>query len=213
LLITTIQAFLTAQTALTGLPLLLFLAFATTTLLVSLTTCVLLGLLASLAFTSFVVGFALLFVVPTVLVASCSATFIFIWAFVGYVILRRLNEGEAPAKPGTRVGDKLQGLTGGRLGLWIGDGAPEDGRKKTVEVGTSPTAMGQSGVARHEDRDEASHQKGAGHVNGAQPSNSYVEWETKWSDGVQQQPVILETGNTYEILKKVSVVPRHAKIY
>ncbi|KAL6703118.1 hypothetical protein ACN47E_010180 [Coniothyrium glycines] len=199
-----LAAFLTAQAALTGIPLILFLAFAATTLLVSLTTCVLLGLLAALAFTSLVVGFALLFVVPTVIIASCSATFIFIWGFVGYIILRKLNEGEAPAKPGTRVGDGLQRLTGGRLGLWVGDGASEDGRKKNPKTNTPSTARGQGRVDGYENRHRASHEENDGPLNGDHASDGYVEWDRKWDNGAQPQSVILETGNTYEVLKKES---------
>lgn len=111
----------------------------------SLTTCLLLGILAALTFTFFVVGFALLFVIPTILFASCSATFIFIWSFAGYLVLRRFNDGEAPAKPGTRVGDKLQGLTGGRLGLWIGDGAGEEKGDGAVEVGKKSATSSEVG--------------------------------------------------------------------
>ncbi|CAO2649662.1 Nn.00g070470.m01.CDS01 [Neocucurbitaria sp. VM-36] len=175
-----LAAFLATQAALTGLPLILFLAFATTTLLVSLTTCLLLGLLAALAFTFFVVGFALLFVVPTVFLASCSATFIFIWGFIGYVILRRLNEGEAPAKPGTRVGDKLHGLTGGRLGLWIGDEvADSDGTKISA-------AKGHAGPGER---------KNASGINGSH------DWEEKWTNGVKKDQQEPRPSNPYEVLK------------
>jgi hypothetical protein len=96
-------AFLATQAALAGLPLVLFFAFAAATLLVSLTTCLLLGLIISLIVTFFVVSFTLLFVVPTVFIASCSATFIFIWGFVGYISLRKFNERGASTKPSARV--------------------------------------------------------------------------------------------------------------
>ena len=189
-----LQAFLAAQAVLAGLPIILFLAFGITTLLVSLTTCLLLGILAALTVTFFIVGITLIFVVPTVFIASSSATFIFIWGLVGYTILRRLNGGQPPSKRGTQVGDKLQGLTGGRLGLWIGDGAKDR----------------QAGITIETPRDGGEHHQGvrrdnnADHVNASNGDNGTIEWEKKWDSGVQQQPVMLETGNTYEILKVVS---------
>ncbi|KAF1850829.1 uncharacterized protein K460DRAFT_391238 [Cucurbitaria berberidis CBS 394.84] len=195
-----LAAFLAAQIALTGLPLVLFLAFATTTLIVSVTTCILLGLLAALAFTFLLVGFALLFVVPTVFLASCSATFVFIWGFVGYIILRRLNEGEAPGKRGTRVGDKLQGLTGGRLALWIGDGEAEGGDDKAVEVGQIPIAKSQVRIDGGQGRDSASLQGNGGHANGV---NDTHEWEDKWTNGARKDS---EIGNPYEVLKEEELI-------
>lgn len=200
----TVKAFLTAQAALTGLPLVIFLAFAVTTLLVSLTSCILLGLLVSLAFTFCLVGFALLFVVPTVLIASCSATFVFIWGFVGYVVLRSLNGGEAPAERGTRVGDGLQRLTGGRLGTWVDNNATQNARRKNADAG-------QNSASRHEtdDRRQDSarvvREGSSANVNGDNSSTGYVEWENKWDNGVQPQTVVLETSNPYDALKTVSM--------
>ncbi|KAI8940822.1 hypothetical protein NX059_002084 [Plenodomus lindquistii] len=185
-------AFLAAQAVLAGLPLVLFLAFATTTLLVSLTTCLLLGLLAALAFTFVVVGFALIFVVPTVFIASCSATFIFIWGLVGYAVLRRLNGGEAPSKRGTRMGDKLYGLTEGKTGLRIGGQDIKDTAKASAKK------SGVDGTASHHD---GSHQEKGEHVNGVNGHHESLEWEQKWDNGVQSQPVVLEVDNPYEVLK------------
>jgi len=193
-------AFLTIQAALVGLPLILFIAFAVTTLLVSLTTCVLLGLLVSFATTFVVIGFALLFVIPTIFVASCSATFIFIWGLVGYIILRRLNEGEAPAKPGTRVGDTLQALTGGRSAYWLGDEASAEGSNNRGKVdhgsssqgGTAGTGDFQSGGTKHSGD--------GGPVNGVNGTHGTIEWDKKW-DGVKTEPVVLDTENVFEVLK------------
>lgn len=199
--LTRCQAFLAIQIILTGIPLLLFVAFAITTLLVSLTTCILLGILTALAFTFIVVGLALIFVVPTVFLASCSATFIFVWSFAGYLILRRFNDGEAPGKPGTRVGDKLQGLTGGRLGLWIGDAAGEERDEGFVEVGKAAGPEGQVGGHAVEDRGGASREGGRRVVNGV---NGVHDWEEKWSNGSRKETHDLETDNVYENLKVVS---------
>ncbi|RMZ73270.1 heterokaryon incompatibility [Pyrenophora seminiperda CCB06] len=193
-------AFLITQAALVGLPLILFIAFAVTTLLVSLTTCLLLGLLVSLATTFLVVGFALLFVIPTVFVASCSATFIFIWGFVGYLVLRRLNEGEAPAKPGTRVGDTLQALTGGRSAYWLGDEASAQGSKHGGKVGhVSYSEGGTAGTGNFQSR-ATKYPGDDGPVNGVNGTHGVIEWEKKW-DGVKTEPVVLETDNVFEVLK------------
>ncbi|KAF1837873.1 hypothetical protein BDW02DRAFT_565603 [Decorospora gaudefroyi] len=201
-------AFLATQAAVAGLPLILFLAFAATTLLVSLSTCLLLGLLAALAFSFLVLGFALLFVVPTVFVASCSATFIFIWGFVGYVILRRLNEGEAPAKPGTRVGDKLKGLTGGRSALWFGRQTSAQGHSASGEsnhdgnhVDHGSVNQGRVGGGGDAHPRVSAHRSDGGVVNGVNGATGSLEWERKWANGVQTQPVVLETENTFEVLK------------
>ncbi|KAF1933627.1 uncharacterized protein M421DRAFT_415974 [Didymella exigua CBS 183.55] len=110
-----IASFLAAQTALAGLPILLFLVFAAATLIVSLFTFVLLGVIAALVFTLFTTGFALLLVVPIVFIGSCTASIAFVWGLIGYIVLQRLNGGETPVQPGTKVGDSLNALTGGRL--------------------------------------------------------------------------------------------------
>jgi len=193
-------AFVTTQAALVGLPLILFIAFIVTTLLVSLTTCLLLGLFVSLSTTFLVVGFALLFVIPTVIVASCSATFIFIWGLVGYVILRRLNEGEAPAKPGTRVGDTLQALTGGRSAYWLGNEASAQGSDNRGKVDHGSSSQGgAAGTGDFQSR-VSKHPGDGGPVNGVNGTHGVIEWEKKW-DGVKNEPVVLETDNVFEVLE------------
>lgn len=94
---------------------LLFLAFAIATLFASLVTCVLLGVFAAFVFTFFVTGFALLFVAPVVVVGSCTASTFFFWGLVGYLLLQRINGGETPVRPGTKIDDTLNKLTSGRL--------------------------------------------------------------------------------------------------
>ncbi|EMD67802.1 hypothetical protein COCSADRAFT_34587 [Bipolaris sorokiniana ND90Pr] len=135
-----IAAFLTTQAAFTGIPLVLFLAFAAVTLLVSLTTCLFLGLLVSLSITFFVVGLALIFVVPTVFIASFSAIFIFIWGLAGFIILRKFNERGASAKPSTRFGDAVKNGNAAGTGETYaddptssGDGGPVSRVHGTVE--------------------------------------------------------------------------------
>ncbi|KAJ4379314.1 hypothetical protein N0V86_005359 [Didymella sp. IMI 355093] len=103
-----LATFLTAEAALAGFPILLFLAFATATLVVSVITCVLLGVIAALAFTLFTTGFALLFVVPIVFIGSCTASLVFVWSLIGYLVLQRINGGETPIQPGTKLIEQIQ---------------------------------------------------------------------------------------------------------
>lgn len=192
-----LASFLAVQAGMAGLPLVLFLAFATTTLLVSLSTCLLLGLLAALAFTFFIIGFALIFVVPTVFIASCSATFVFIWGFLGYAILRRLNGGEAPVKRGTRVGEKLHQLKEGRVS--DSQGGEDNQSKAVTSYKTSSKKNGVTGNGT-----EAPHatlrQMNGKHTNGVNSDNT-VEWEHTWDRGVQLQPVVVAVDNPFEPLR------------
>jgi hypothetical protein len=74
-----------------------------------------LGVIAAFVFTLFVTGFALLVVVPVAFIGSCTASVAFVWGLIGYLVLQQINGGETPAQPGTKVGDTLNVLTGGRL--------------------------------------------------------------------------------------------------
>lgn len=111
------------------------------------------------------------------------------------MILRKLNEGKALDQRGTRVGDKLQGLTGGRagrLGLWAGDGTSDSTDKKTVEANQS------SGF---EDHRGSSHHGNGRYVNGV---NGTLEWEEKWTNGAIKEQQDVGDGNPFEVLKVVS---------
>ncbi|KAF3053361.1 hypothetical protein E8E11_011640 [Didymella keratinophila] len=129
-------SFLAAQTALAGLPILLFFAFAAATLVISLVTCVVLGVIAAFVFTLFVTGFALLFVVPVAFIGSCTASVAFVWGLIGYLVLQQINGGETPVQPGTQVGDTLNVLTGGRLRDLV-DRADSDPQQKELAVDSS----------------------------------------------------------------------------
>jgi hypothetical protein len=170
-----VQTFLAAQTALLGVPLLLFIAFAVSTLFISLSTCLFFAVTAALVYTFFAVGIALLFLIPTLFLASFAASCFFLWGLVVYLILQRFNEGEAPAKPGTRVGDTIHGLTGGRLD-WMVD--RDDAEK--VEIGTTQDAPHTNGNTDYHGGGNPSRQGGDGHVIGG-------EWEAKWAHGTQQK--------------------------
>lgn len=112
---------------------------------------------------------------PTLFVASFAATCAFLWGLGVYAVLQRFNEGEAPGKRGTRVGDTLHGLTGGRLG-WMVDGAGEG----EVHVGQTQGGKGTNGSKGHERGRGASGKEGGGVVNG-----NGKGWEDKWALGVK----------------------------
>ena len=103
--------------ALTGVPLGLFILFTITIALFAIIVGLLLGLLAAVLFIVFAVGTALLFVLPTIFFTTMAATFLFLWGFGGYYILRWANgdKKDQPAPEGGAIGDKLNNLTGGRL--------------------------------------------------------------------------------------------------
>ncbi|KAF3042181.1 hypothetical protein E8E12_008690 [Didymella heteroderae] len=145
------SSFLAAQTALSGIPILLFLAFAAATLVVSLATCVFLGVIAAFVFTLFVTGFALLFVVPIVFIGSCTASIAFVWGLIVYLVLQRINGGETPVQPGTKVGDTLNVLTGGRLRNTV-DRADSDSQQEQLAVDSSQdnkVSLGSQGQRGH----------------------------------------------------------------
>jgi hypothetical protein len=112
--------------------------------------------------------------IPTLFAASFAASCFFLWGLAVYLILQRFNDGEAPGKRGTRVGDKLQGLTGGRLD-WMVDG--EDTKKVgIVKIVNVPHSNGGGG---YYDGSNETRQEGDGFVNSG-------EWEAKWARGTQE---------------------------
>ncbi|KAF2474100.1 uncharacterized protein BDR25DRAFT_280824 [Lindgomyces ingoldianus] len=168
-----LAAFLTTQIVLTGFPLLLFVAFTLTIFLFSLIVALVLGLLAAVLFTVFMVGVALLVVLPTVFMTTFSASFLFLWGLGGYYILKWFNEGDAPAPEGSAIGDKINSLTGGRMS-WFMDGA----RKKQDDART--------GV------DQTPKVHGSEESNGGMPDvkkhvNEGKEQVTKQADGVTKR--------------------------
>jgi hypothetical protein len=132
-----------------------------------------------LFYTAFAAGIALFFLVPTLFIASFTASCFFVWGLVVYLVLQRFNDGEAPGKPGTRVGDKLHGLTGGRLG-WMVEGEDQ-----------KPVQMGQT---QDDARTNGNKGQGRGRDTSGQESDGYVNgkgWESKWAEGSRPQKELL----------------------
>lgn len=95
-----------------------------------------LGVAAASVFTLFVTGFALLFVVPIVFIGSCTASVAFAWGLIGYLVLQRINGGEAPVRTGIKDGDTSTVLTGGRLRDLV-DRAVSDSQQKGLAIDSS----------------------------------------------------------------------------
>jgi hypothetical protein len=146
-----------------------------------------------LIYTFFAVGIALLFLIPTLFVASFAASCFFLWGLVVYLILQRFNEGEAPGKPGTRVGDKVHGLTGGRLS-WMVDGEDTKLMRTTDDFDNAHT----NGSNGYHDGGSAARQGGDGFVNAA------GEWEAKWARGTQQRQKEFANGVDIKVDEVVS---------
>jgi len=152
-----LAAFLTTQIVLTGFPLLLFATFSVTVFLFALIAALLIGVLAAVLFTVLMVGVALLVILPVVFFTTFSATFIFLLGLGGYYVLKWINEGETP--DGMAIGDKLNKLTGGRMG-WLIDGA----RKKAND---GPTGVDQTPKMHGNEEDVKTPQKKAPGQNGS----------------------------------------------
>lgn len=132
-----------------------------------------LGIIAAFIFTFLITGIALLFLVPIVIVGSCTASVIFFWGLVGYLVLRRINGGETPVQPGTKVGDSLNMLTGGRLQDLVDRSDPDLQQERLAQNSSQDEVL-------HMDREDGSEGYGThrgspcgrrhGHTNGLSDS-------------------------------------------
>ncbi|KAJ4322174.1 hypothetical protein N0V94_002522 [Neodidymelliopsis sp. IMI 364377] len=206
-----LASFLAAQLAFAGLPVLLFVTFAVSTLVVSLITCLLLGLIAALIFTLFTTGFALLFVLPIVFIGSCTASTTFVWGFVGYLVLKRINGGETPVKSGTKVGDTMNKLTGGRLRSLVDD-ANADTKQERLALDSSPNkeiAFGRDhGHTEHKTRIGSPHRRHHGQANGSGYSGEVGQENSangtrSTEAGMRDHPEIMTTGHGPAVVRIV----------
>ncbi|KAK7534385.1 uncharacterized protein J3D65DRAFT_633314 [Phyllosticta citribraziliensis] len=110
-----LAGFLLAQLALSGFPLIMFGVFTVTVFVFSLIVALLVGVLVALLFTAFMVGVALLVVLPTTFITTLGASFVFLWGLGGYYLVKWFNQSDGPAPDGSAIGDKLNNLTGGRM--------------------------------------------------------------------------------------------------
>jgi len=128
--------------ALTGIPLFLFVLFSLSVFLFALIVGLVVGLLAAIAFTLFMVGTALLLVFPTIFFTTMAATFLFLWGLGGYYILKWANSDGSSDGQGNKsgqeggggpsIGDRLNYFTGGRLTGFM-DAAKKEESKKDIK--------------------------------------------------------------------------------
>ncbi|CAI6333403.1 unnamed protein product [Periconia digitata] len=133
-----LATFAAAQFALSGLPLLLFITFCTTSLLISVVAALLIGLVVALLATLLMVGIALVVFLPTIFFTTFVATFLFLVAVCGYYALKWINGGRSPTTEGTLIGEKINHLSGGRV-KWLNDRLHEkqesaEGRAVKIEL-------------------------------------------------------------------------------
>ncbi|KAF2115077.1 hypothetical protein BDV96DRAFT_92746 [Lophiotrema nucula] len=178
-----LAAFLTTQIVLTGFPLLLFITFTVTVFLFSLIVALIIGLLAAVLFTIFMIGVALIVVLPTIFMTIFTASFLFLWGLGGYYLLKWFNDGDAPAPEGTAIGDKINSLSGGRLS-WLTDGAKKKVDDAHTGVDQTPKTHGND-----ENGSAKSTGKSSGTDNQKKEQKEHKEngTPTKTTDGVQKR--------------------------
>ncbi|GAB7357375.1 hypothetical protein MBLNU459_g8318t1 [Dothideomycetes sp. NU459] len=178
-----VSAFLLTNFVLTGPPLFLFVLFTITVLIFSIVVALVVGLLFAVGFTLFAVLTALFVLFPTVFFTTLAATFFFLWGLGGYYILKWFNKGESPAPEGSAIGDKLNSLTGNRLGFLM------DNARDTQANGSAATA---------------NHKKTDGDAAAAAPNGKPKQIEPKTNgtptkggmDGVKKQADVAKHADT-----------------
>jgi hypothetical protein len=138
-----IQTFLGMNFAITGVPLFLFVLFSLTVFIFALVVGLLVGVLAAVVFTLFMVGLALTIVLPTVFFTTMGATFLFLWGLGGYYALKWANGESEPSKNsesgGATIGDRLNSLSGGRLTGFMSAAKKEESKKDIKGYGDEYT--------------------------------------------------------------------------
>ena len=111
------QSFILSQVALSGPAIALFVIFTITVLVFALLVALIVAILGVVVFTVLAVGFALLFLLPTLFFTTLAASFMWAWLAGGYYILQKFNKKEIPGihKP---LGDALN------IDALTGKGAP-----------------------------------------------------------------------------------------
>lgn len=89
-----LAAFLFSQILISGFPIFLFVVMAVTVTVFAITTGLLLGLLGALCFILGSVGFALIFLLPTLFFTTSAAIGIWFWGMGVYYIIKLFNQKE-----------------------------------------------------------------------------------------------------------------------
>ena len=146
-------------------------------------------------------------------IASCSATFIFAWGLLGYVILRRLNQGAPPNQPNIQMNNRLQSSqrtrnSGAALSQDIRENGGSD--RQVVERHHASTAD-VVGLDRNDDSDSRSRQVGA--LYPVDSANGTQEWEEKWKYEMQDKSGEADIGSPHTVsYGMVSTPPESSQI-
>jgi len=145
--------FLVTHLVLTGIPLGLFILFSVVVFVVALLVSLIVALLGAILFTVFMLGVALVVVLPTLFFTTMAATFLTLWGLGGYYLIQWFNGGEIPGAPGQTIGDALSSLTGGKL-----DGMMQSAREN---VNAQNTGIGAVSGGEKKDKKEKGEESGA----------------------------------------------------
>jgi len=106
-----LASFILSQIALSGIPLSLFFVMTITVFVFALLIALVVALLGALLFTVFAVGFALIILLPTLLITTFTACFVWLWAVGAYYLVKWFNQKDVPGV--NADGDLKQQLLGG----------------------------------------------------------------------------------------------------
>jgi len=116
-----IFSFALSHIALSGFPIVIFVAFTITVAIVALLTAIVLALLGAVLFIVVMAGFALIVLFPILLFTTFVAVSVWMWGWGAYYLLKYFNDGEIP---GIHSG-LVEGLSKEAKGWWQRDDAKQ----------------------------------------------------------------------------------------
>jgi hypothetical protein len=125
-----LQSFLAAQIAISGLPLLFFSAFILTVAVFSVSVAVLLGIFTALLFTAAVTGLTFLVALPIMFLTTFSACFLFLWGLGSYYILEWVTKHGYPVDMRQAIAEKSKYFTQNRT-MRLQSREPNESRNTT----------------------------------------------------------------------------------
>jgi hypothetical protein len=145
----------------------------------------LIALLGAVLFIVFMIGVALVVVLPTLFFTTFAASFLFLWGLGGYYLLKWCNEGEQPAEAGKGIGDVINNFTGGRMN-WLVDGTRKKQEDIAAGVDKTPKMHGNDGKEEKGSNGQAN--GGPPKLNAAKNTGHEAkEQAAKHADGVQKR--------------------------
>ncbi|KAG8532259.1 uncharacterized protein KY384_003900 [Bacidia gigantensis] len=178
-----LASFLASHIAISGFPLGLFMVMTIAVALFAIIAALLLGLLAALVFIVLCVGFALIFLLPTLFVTTAIATFIFLWGVGTYYILKYFNEKDIPGihKPlGEGLSNEAKNYA--EVGQIQGYGQDSILAQKEIVGKGEPSEEEKQGMKQREEVEKDT----VGKVTGKVPGGDQVDQATKKVPGRDQ---------------------------